>query len=163
MCKCRRERSSVILQNCSWFVSLLAKRASSLPHIALSRCCHGSHCLLLHIWPGHRSCCWLVAHSIWKTVSPGYLRAPPSLGDTMLALPAAVSCWSAPSVRDTMNGPCRGSAGLVVSPFLEIWPALASVRVAAVVSGVFGYVQYRLSIHKTGEYEQPYRTNISCI
>lgn len=36
MCKCRRERSSVILQNCSWFVSLLAKRASSLSHRLVS-------------------------------------------------------------------------------------------------------------------------------
>lgn len=162
MCKCRGERSSVILWNYSWFVSLLAKRVSSLSHIALSCCCRGSHCLVLHIWPGHHSCCWLVAQSIWKTVSSGYLQAPPSLGDAMLALRAAVSCWSSPNVRNTMKGPCRGSAGLV-SPFLEIWPALGFVWIAAVASGVFVYVQYRCSIHKMGEYEQHSRKSISCV
>lgn len=51
-------------------------------------------------------------------------------------------------------------AGLV-SLSLEIWLALAFVWIAAVVSGVFVFVQYRCSICKMGEHEQRYRTSIS--
>lgn len=39
--------------------SLLAERASSLCAIASPCCCHGSHCLGSHSWPGqHPCCCW---------------------------------------------------------------------------------------------------------
>jgi len=78
-------------------------------------------------------------------VTPGWHRGLPS-----------------PAAFHTMNGACRGSAGLV-APFLGICPAPALVWIAAGTAGVFVCVQHRRSVRKPGESDQRHRNNISCV
>lgn len=105
--------------------SLLAERASSLSAIASPCCCHSSHCLGSHSWPGQHPCCccWHRASGIWL----GRRLAQGHPSDTVLAPRAASSSRSAPSMRKPRSAPCRDLAGLVaLSP--GTWPAPRLLR-----------------------------------
>lgn len=145
----RGDRSPVISWNYPWFDHCLLQE----PTRCLSRqCCHGSHCLGSHSWPGQHPCCcccWEREHlgSLWAGVgtgTPSDTVLAPGLAQGHLgvtALPAlpqreeSKECTLQGAGIDknvSLQGP--GWAGVIVPSNLGCSRAPV---MAAVVSGVF--------------------------